>query len=60
MAISADSKESVDTIVETALSAGAKPSNDPSEQEGMYTRSFQDLDDHLWEVIYMDLATIEQ
>ena len=60
MAISADSKESVDTLVDTALSAGAKPSNESSEQDSMYTRSFQDIDGHLWEVIYMNPAAIEQ
>jgi len=53
-AITVDSKDEVDAIVDTALSAGGAPSNETSEQEFMYTRSFQDLDGHLWEVLYMD------
>lgn len=52
-AITVDSKDEVDAIVDTALSAGGAPSNETSEQEFMYTRSFQDLDGHLWEVLYM-------
>lgn len=59
MAVSAESKAEVDTLVDMALTSGGKSSNETSEQDSMYTRSFQDLDDHLWEVIYMDPATIK-
>ena len=58
IAISADSKQAVDTMVDTALEAGGSTSNDTSDQGFMYTRSFQDLDHHLWEVIYMDPNTV--
>ncbi|HEX7484132.1 MAG TPA: VOC family protein [Candidatus Saccharimonadales bacterium] len=54
IAISADSKQAVDTMVDSALEAGGHASNETSDQGFMYTRSFQDLDHHLWEVIYMD------
>ena len=54
IAISADSKQAVDTMVNTALEAGAFPYNEPSDQGFMYSWSFQDLDHHLWEVVYMD------
>lgn len=57
-AITVDSKDEVDAIVDTALSAGGAPSNETSEQEFMYTRSFQDLDGHLWEVLYMGPTAI--
>lgn len=60
IAISADSKEEVDKLVNTALAAGGKVSNELSDQEFMYTWSFQDLDNHLWEVLYMDPNSIEQ
>jgi uncharacterized protein len=59
-AITVDSREEVDTMVDAALTAGATPSNEASEQEFMYTRSFQDLDGHLWEVLYMDSAAMNQ
>ncbi|SDI04241.1 VOC family protein [Alteribacillus bidgolensis] len=54
VALSADSKEEVDELVNKALEAGGKPSNDPVEAGFMYGGSFQDRDGHLWEVLYMD------
>ena len=55
-AVSADSRAEVDALVHRALGAGGKPSNDPMDYGFMYGWSFQDLDDHLWEVIWMDPA----
>lgn len=54
VAISADSRESVDDLVQKALAAGGSASNDKMDNEYMYGWSFQDPDGHLWEVIYMD------
>lgn len=54
LAISAESREQVDEIVNKALEAGGKPSNDPIDHGFMYGWSFQDIDGHLWEVMYMD------
>ncbi|MBO1513302.1 VOC family protein [Metabacillus bambusae] len=54
VAISADSKEMVDEIVHKALAAGGQPSNDPVDHGFMYGWSFQDIDGHLWELMYMD------
>ena len=56
VALSVDSREQVDAIVQAALDAGGKPSNEPQDHGFMYGWSFQDLDDHLWEVSYMDLS----
>jgi len=58
LALSADSRKRVDELVNTALAAGAEPSNDPMDQGPMYGWSFQDLDGHLWEVIYMDESAL--
>ena len=55
-AVSADNRAEVDALVHNALAAGGKPSNDPMDYGFMYGWSFQDLDDHLWEVIWMDPA----
>lgn len=57
VALSVDSREQVDLIVQAALDAGAKPYNDPQDHGFMYGWSFQDPDDHLWEVSYMDLSS---
>ncbi len=54
LAVSADSRDEVDQLVTQALAAGGRPSNDKIEDGPMYGWSFEDLDGHLWEVIYMD------
>ena len=58
-AFSADSREVVDELVNRALAGGGKPANDPIDYGFMYGWSFQDLDDHQWEVIWMDPAALE-
>ncbi len=60
MALSAESREDVDAFADTALEAGGSPANDPIEMDFMYGRSFQDLDGHLWELIWMDPSALEQ
>ena len=60
MALSAESREDVDTFADTALEAGGAPANDPMEMDFMYGRSFQDLDGHLWEVFWMNPSALEE
>ncbi|MBA3788087.1 MAG: VOC family protein [Actinobacteria bacterium] len=60
LALSAESREEVDALAEKALAAGGTPANDPIEMDFMYGRSFQDLDGHLWELIWMDPSALEQ
>jgi predicted lactoylglutathione lyase len=55
LCISVDQKEDVDRIVDVAVSLGGK--KDPTvmpQMPGMYGRSFEDLDGHHWELMYMD------
>ncbi|MDQ3423983.1 MAG: glyoxalase/bleomycin resistance/extradiol dioxygenase family protein [Actinomycetota bacterium] len=54
--LSAESREGVDDLVNKALAAGGKPSNDLMDEHGMYGWGFQDRDGHVWEVMYMDLS----
>lgn len=58
-ALSADSREEVDEVVKRAFAAGAKPYNDPVDHGFMYSWSFQDLDNHLWELAYMDPSALQ-
>ncbi len=60
LAISAESREQVDELVNKALEAGGKPANDPIDHGFMYGWSFQDIDGHLWEVMYMDESAMDQ
>jgi len=46
LALSAESREAVDDLVQKALTAGGKPANDPMDLDSMYSSSFQDLDGH--------------
>lgn len=55
MALSAESREQVDEIVNRALAAGGTAYNDPIDHGFMYTWSFQDIDGHLWEFVYMNI-----
>ncbi|MGX6444011.1 VOC family protein [Neobacillus sp. K501] len=52
--LSAESREQVDELVNKALSAGGKTDSEPQDHGFMYGWGFQDLDGHLWEVVYMD------
>jgi uncharacterized protein len=55
-ALSRDSREAVDAIVEQAAGAGGQPDPTPTQDFGfMYGRSFEDPDGHIWEVAWMDL-----
>lgn len=60
LALSAESREEVDELADQALAAGGSPANEPMELGFMYGRSFNDPDGHLWEVFWMDPASLEQ
>lgn len=60
VSISADSRERVNELTDKALSIGASKAAEPQEMDGMYGRSFNDLDGHIWEVIWMDRNKIGQ
>lgn len=60
VALSAESREQVDELADTALRAGGSPANDPMDHGFMYSRSFQDPDGHIWEVVWMDPSALEQ
>jgi predicted lactoylglutathione lyase len=53
-ALSAGSREEVDALVDKALAAGGSPADDKQDHGFMYGWSFQDLDGHTWEVVWMD------
>ncbi|MEV0096660.1 VOC family protein [Streptomyces sp. NPDC050738] len=57
--LSAESREAVDTLVDTALSAGGSAAQEPQDHGFMYGRSFLDPDGHHWEVMWMDPAAIQ-
>lgn len=58
LAISAESRHQVDALADAALAHGGRPANEPMDRGFMYGRSFHDVDDHLWEVIWMDPSAL--
>ena len=60
VALATDDREGVDRLVETALANGGSASNETQDTGWMYSRSFQDPDNHLWEVVWMDPEAAEQ
>ena len=58
-ALSADSKQEVDDLVNKAISAGGTEYVEAQDMGFMYYRSFQDLDGHLWEVLWMDPSAVQ-
>jgi predicted lactoylglutathione lyase len=58
--LSAESREAVDEIVSKAVAAGATVPNAKQDQGFMYGHGFEDLDNHLWEFMYMDLEAMQQ
>lgn len=59
VALSAESREKVDELVDRALSLGGTSTGKTQDLGFMYGRSFDDLDGHTWEVIWMDPSAIE-
>lgn len=60
VALSAESREKVDQMMNSVLEAGGMESRDPQDHGWMYGRSFQDIDGHLWEIIYMNETALQK
>ena len=58
-AISVDSREEVDAMVNKAVAAGGSLALDPQDHGFMFVRTFYDLDGHHWEVFWMDPNAVQ-
>ncbi|MBM1170596.1 VOC family protein [Microvirga arabica] len=59
--MSADSRDDVDATLARAEAAGGTVDVGPKQDYGfMYGRSFEDLDGHIWEVMWMDLEAAKE
>ena len=58
VALSADSRQQVDELVDKAIASGGKKFREPEDHGFMYARSFEDPDGHVWEVIWMNPASL--
>ncbi|MFI4964469.1 MAG: VOC family protein [Caulobacterales bacterium] len=59
VALSCGSRAEVEDTQAKALAAGAKPWRPPQDLGFMYGTSFQDLDGHVWELVWMDPAAVQ-
>jgi predicted lactoylglutathione lyase len=55
--LSSDSREKVDEMVGKAVAAGGSTYNEPQDHGFMYGHGFQDLDGHIWELVFMQPGT---
>jgi uncharacterized protein len=61
LCLSSESRESVDSTVERAVSSGGTADPAPKQDYGvMYGRSVADPDGHIWEIMWMDPGAAEQ
>ena len=59
LALSCESKEEVDQMVQKAIEAGGRHAMDATDHGFMYSWSFYDLDGHHWEVMWMDPKAVQ-
>ena len=61
LALSADERASVDAMVDAAGAHGGKADVNAKQDLGfMYGRSFEDVDGHVWETMFMDMSQMPQ
>jgi uncharacterized protein len=59
VALSVEGRENVDQMINKAIEYGGRESREPQDHGWMYGRSFEDIDGHLWEIIYMDESALK-
>jgi predicted lactoylglutathione lyase len=59
VALSVEGRENVDQMINKAIEAGGRESREPQDHGWMYERGFEDIDGHLWEIIYMDESALK-
>lgn len=58
--LSCESRGNVDGMVRKAVAAGETTYNQPQDHGFMYGHGFQDLDGHIWELIFMEPGAVKQ
>lgn len=54
--LACDSRTEVDEMLARALDAGGILAHEAMEEDFIYGQSFEDLDGHIWELVYMEPA----
>lgn len=59
IALSCESRQHVEELVEKAFAAGGTNYAEPKDYGFMYQHGYQDLDGHVWELVYMDPSQVQ-
>jgi predicted lactoylglutathione lyase len=54
--LSCESRARVDALVKQAIAAGGRAPRKPQDQGFMYGHGFEDIDGHIWKLIFMEPA----
>ena len=57
--LSCEIRADVDEMVRIAVAAGGSTYNEPQDHGFMYAHGYQDLDGHIWELIYMEHEAVK-
>ncbi len=60
LALSVENREEVDEMITKAIKAGGREPRKPQDHGWMYSRAFEDIDGHIWEVFCMDMDKMPQ
>ncbi|MGH7454769.1 MAG: VOC family protein [bacterium] len=60
VALSWESRAKIDEMVRKAVAAGGTTYSESKDYGFMYQHGFQDLDGHIWELLYMEPSAINQ
>lgn len=58
VALSCESRAQVDEMVRKAVAAGGRTPTQPQDLGFMYQHGYEDLDGHMWELVYMEPGAI--
>ena len=58
--LSLESRANVEEMVAKAVAGGGATYNEPQDHGFMYAHGFQDLDGHIWELIYMESTAVKE
>jgi uncharacterized protein len=56
--LSSESRTEVDEMIRKAVEAGGSTYRDPQDHGFMYGHGFQDLDGHVWEIMFMEPSAV--
>ncbi len=59
VALAVESREKVDQVINMAVGSGGREHKKPQDHGWMYGRGFEDINGHLWEIIYMDESALK-